>query len=642
MAMGLSVTYNGYLIRPGNSDPTYNDYEAWIVKGASVIDTVKSYTWTSCVAEAKKRIDLLPVYTPGLAKPKPTQSSKPVVPAKPVQEQVADAMKALADEIAAHNARWSTPIEVEAQVSTPIRHEKYVPIIKKLSQAEVANAPYLNLNEAIYEAEYKPQGWHLLIIGPTATWRQEWKEWEAIRDIVQNALDESEQYTYGNDDSGLWIADKGRGISISDFLLGPAKLKPDYARGKFGEGMKVSALVLTRLGYRVHVRTSDKDLWICYYEQEVGGGNTAMTLAALWKESTAYTGTIFNIIGYNGNSYSKYFAVNIPKSTILQRSPSSLDSPIPRFNTIYKATAEFPATLYCRDIYLQKITSKYSYNLWGFELSPDRHGPKSESDVDQDVGRTWACVTDQSMIEDLISMTTGHQESGRISPYETTHVNLSSWYLGRPAYPDGSPAYSEIMAKNKDVWIRAFKNVCGQNTVVQTNSKFSAMVEHLGYNSVSVGYNMDALKDLLPTDESVVSRALKDLRTTKVIPDEQLTPAEAVDLLLARAICRKVIYGNQPSIYAAIIPVTPNTPGQTVGYYDPTLNEIYISVSILDTGVQTVDTTIHELAHVDSGGAGDLTQAHAAAMTKIASRVFRSVSLGSFDKYLKDQDFKWE
>jgi hypothetical protein len=250
MATVLSFNYRGYTIRPGNSDPTYNDYEAWIVKGASVIDTVKSYTWTSCVEQAKAKIDQMPIYTPGLSKtPSKQLIAQPPrarwIPAG--EETQAEHDEATKRAEAEHKARWDTPIEVEAQVSTPIRHERYVPIAKKLSQAEIVNAPYLNLNEAIYEGQYKPKGWHLLIIGPTATWRQEWKEWEAIRDIVQNALDESEQYTFGYDASGLWIADKGRGISISDFLLGPAKLKPDYARGKFGEGMKVSALVLTRL-----------------------------------------------------------------------------------------------------------------------------------------------------------------------------------------------------------------------------------------------------------------------------------------------------------------------------------------------------------------------------------------------------------
>ena len=81
-----------------------------------------------------------------------------------------------------------------------------------------------------YRSQWEPQGWKLIIIGPTANWRENWGSWEAIRDIVQNALDEAEAYTWGYDEEGLWIADNGRGISVSDFLLGPPKLKADYAQ----------------------------------------------------------------------------------------------------------------------------------------------------------------------------------------------------------------------------------------------------------------------------------------------------------------------------------------------------------------------------------------------------------------------------
>ncbi|GAI82864.1 unnamed protein product, partial [marine sediment metagenome] len=97
-----------------------------------------------------------------------------------------------------------------------------------------------------YRENWQPQGWRLIIIGPTSTWRQEWGEWEAIRDIVQNALDEAEAYRWGYDDQGFWISDRGKGVAIADFLLGPPKLKPDYARGKFGEGMKIATLALVR------------------------------------------------------------------------------------------------------------------------------------------------------------------------------------------------------------------------------------------------------------------------------------------------------------------------------------------------------------------------------------------------------------
>ena len=53
-------------------------------------------------------------------------------------------------------------------------------------------APLQLLTMEDYERQWKPDGWQLIIIGPTLTWRQDWGEWEAIRDIVQNALDECE------------------------------------------------------------------------------------------------------------------------------------------------------------------------------------------------------------------------------------------------------------------------------------------------------------------------------------------------------------------------------------------------------------------------------------------------------------------
>lgn len=168
-----------------------------------------------------------------------------------------------------------------------------------------------------YQQNWQPQGWQLIIIGPTSTWRQDWGEWEAIRDIVQNALDECEYYTWGYDDEGLYIRDVGKGIAVADFLLGPPKLKPDYARGKFGEGMKIAALALLRLGYSIRVETKSRVLWIIFLEQKVNGH--AETLAALWKPNGRRSGTNFHIIGYRGTAFEDRFAVNLPKSPSLPR-----------------------------------------------------------------------------------------------------------------------------------------------------------------------------------------------------------------------------------------------------------------------------------------------------------------------------------
>ena len=57
---------------------------------------------------------------------------------------------------------------------------------------EVGIRPPVVLTPGEYERDWKPHGWRLIIIGPTSTWRQDWGEWEAIRDAVRVAVDAAE------------------------------------------------------------------------------------------------------------------------------------------------------------------------------------------------------------------------------------------------------------------------------------------------------------------------------------------------------------------------------------------------------------------------------------------------------------------
>jgi hypothetical protein len=237
----------------------------------------------------------------------------------------------------------------------------------------VTAAPPAVLSRDEFEHAWKPQGWELVIIGPTSTWRQEWGEWEAIRDIVQNALDEAESYQWGYDDKGLWIADLGKGVAVADFLLGPPKPKPDHARGKFGEGMKIAALALLRRGYSVHVRTAGRDIWVFFLKQRVDG--VADTLAAMWRPNGRARGTEFHIIGYFGPAFEDRFTVNLPRRALLARGPSPLAEPVQRFNQLLSPAYTATPRIYARDIFMRDINSPYSYNLWGFAMAPDRHGP---------------------------------------------------------------------------------------------------------------------------------------------------------------------------------------------------------------------------------------------------------------------------
>jgi len=492
----------------------------------------------------------------------------------------------------------------------------------------ITSAPPRTLTMEEYRRDWQPYGWEIITIGPTATWRSEWGEWEAIRDIVQNALDETDVYQYGFDTEGLWISDKGKGVAVSDFLLGPAKLKPDYARGKFGEGMKIAALALVRMGYNVHIETVGRELWITFLEQKVNG--RVETLAALWRTDGIKTGTRFHIMGYHGDAFEKNFAVNLPRSAILAEGPSPLAEPVVRFNQLLDPAYTNGSKIYARDIYMKDIESPYSYNLWGFDMAPDRHGPKSEADMYVDMGRLWCCVTNIRLMGSLLRMV--HIPTEVVSD-EGYDINMNYYAMGR----DGVTGkhYTEYVQEAAPAWEKAWKQNYGEDAVIRTSDRWDNMVKHLGYtpHSVSLGVR-ETLSLAITTDKNIIDVSVERLRDAETIPDDRLSPTNFAHLMLARAIAKRAHRGAPVrGTYAALIPPASDMV-RTAGMYGRGTQEIFIDLSQLDKGHTTVDTVIHELAHHTSG-AEDLTEAHSSHMSRLASYIVDLTHAGEFDELME-------
>jgi len=493
-------------------------------------------------------------------------------------------------------------------------------------------APPKALGMEEYRSRWQPEGWELITIGPTSTWRQDWGEWEAIRDIVQNALDEAEAYRWGYDEKGLWIADRGKGVAVADFLLGPPKLKPDWARGRFGEGMKIAALALVRMGYAVRVETVGREIWVVFLEQKVNG--TAETLAALWRPNGVRVGTRFHIIGYSGPAFEDRFAVNLPRAAVLAEGPSPLAEPVRRFNHLLSPAYTVNPRIYARDIYMRDIKSLYSYDLWGFEMAPDRHAAKNEPDMWADMGRLWCCVTRVDLIRDFLRMV---HFPPVVETDETHNINMDKWSMGRE--PKTGKTYAEFVKENAPVWKEAWKIEFGEDAVIRTNERWDNMVKHLGYTPHSVAWMVrDTLSEAITTDKDIIEASAERLREAEVVPENRLSPRQLTHLRLARAIVKEVtpqITGREVrAVHAAIIPPASDRV-RTAGLYSRTTEEIYIDLSQLERGSPTVDTVVHELAHHTSG-AEDLEERHSAHMTLIAGHVVQLTHLGKFDDLMKE------
>jgi hypothetical protein len=505
----------------------------------------------------------------------------------------------------------------------------------------MVNRP-ITITSEQYEREWRPYGWRLIIIGPTATWREEWGMWEAIRDIVQNCLDETEQYSYGYDADGLWIADKGRGVAVADFLLGPPKLKPEWARGKFGEGMKIASLALLRQGYPVRVETVKRELWMVFIEQEVNG--RVKSLAALWKPNGTRAGTRFHILGYRDSAYERNFAVNLPRSLILAEVPSPITKPKQRYNQLIRA--EGPAVsvgggggvIYCRDIYLQDITSPFSYNLWGFELAPDRHGPMNEADMWIDMGRVWAGITKVPLLAEFLGMVTDPPITYSRRTAETLHINMS--FMGRD--PTKNKFYTEVMEDNARLWQEAWNRIVGKDTVLRQDERLDSMVAHLGYRAVSVQWGVkETLGMVIKTDKELVKDMAARLSEAEIIPDRQLIPQQLTHLNLARAIAAD--FPSTGLVSAAIIPPASDMVGRTAGIYEFETAAIKVHAEMLHKAGDTVGVMVHELGHhiaymrtSNREAAGDLTPEHGRAMEYVSGQIFHELSQGKYDEYLKN------
>ncbi|MEA3442096.1 MAG: hypothetical protein U9R04_01195, partial [Chloroflexota bacterium] len=265
----------------------------------------------------------------------------------------------------------------------------------------------------------------------------------------------------------------------------------------------------------------------------------------------------------------------------------------------------------------------------GFEMAPDRFGPKTEARLWEDMGRLWCCVNDENLLEDLIKMVV----EPPITPTDESHnIRINMWIGGDPV--SGKP-YIRFIKENAMTWRKAWSNVLGKNAVIRTDDSYDTMVTHLGYKSVGVQWEArEGLAEAITVDKDLIKASQERLSKVEIIPDTRLAPRQLANLGLARAITAEVSrYDGVAGVYAAIIPPASDRV-RTAGMYAKETKTVYISANQLSGARTTVDTLVHELAHHQSQ-AEDLTEAHSAAMTSVAASVVQATAKGKFDEILK-------
>jgi len=185
-------------------------------------------------------------------------------------------------------------------------------------------------------------------------YRENWGAWEAIREIVQNALDSGSQVRMSFTNGVLRVKDKGEGFALRNLLIGESTKDGVSSIGKFGEGMKFAFLVLLRLGCEVKVRTNGLELKP--HLKETFGVDT---LSVDYKEKKkSIQGTVVEITGLKDDYRHRFLSLDMDK------------------NLEDRVLLDKPGELYIKGIYVKQIPAVAGYNL-----NMERENPVS-GDVD--------------------------------------------------------------------------------------------------------------------------------------------------------------------------------------------------------------------------------------------------------------------
>ncbi len=203
----------------------------------------------------------------------------------------------------------------------------------------------------------------------------------ALRELIQNALDESEEKTgkpfvdVKITKEGVWVIDNGSGINAKAFLVG-ASTKDCWMRGYYGEGLKLAVGYFVLKGYEVYLfseglvfkpftfppTAEDPQIMVLLGESNYSGKGTAILVKGLKVDEKL----INQIVSYRNPDLKGKIIDTVP----LYDEECGVEKPY----VIY----DHPNLLYIKNLLVGKLSqvakrpSFFTYDVWWFRLDVSR------------------------------------------------------------------------------------------------------------------------------------------------------------------------------------------------------------------------------------------------------------------------------
>lgn len=244
----------------------------------------------------------------------------------------------------------------------------------------------------------------------TSDYAAQWGVQDALREIIQNGIDQESQIennpldiTYDGKDI-LTVSNKNSILLKETLLLGySTKQDDDSTIGKFGEGYKIALLVLTRLNKKVTIfNYGKKEIWTSrFVKSKRYNGQKVLTITVdtepIWK-TVPNNNLTFKIEGINNSEYQELISRALLLQTAYKR--NLIDDEKGQILLDEK----FKGRIYVNGLYINTIDSlMYGYNIKPKYINIGRDRDLvSDYDIQQVTSSIWRKQTDNHRLYKML------------------------------------------------------------------------------------------------------------------------------------------------------------------------------------------------------------------------------------------------
>lgn len=380
-----------------------------------------------------------------------------------------------------------------------------------------------------------------------------WSTWEVARELYANAKDAApDEMVVKTDVPDILTITTPTAPDISELLIigHGSKTQTDNNIGQFGEGFKLAALAATRSGGRLIARMAGYRITFALRDHL---GTRALFADVQNIADDTFTGLLVQLEMMHADKILNGRVIAGAESAILKKDIGD------------------PCQIFCKGIWISELDEQdtlFSYNLNNVQLNRDRNHVDPWS-VRHSIGQLIADKLTPELATTLVKNATSWESKRCLDAAEFSFSNDAKAMLGE-----------------------AFTRQHG-TALLRTDARAASMAHEFGYETILVG---DGLRNLLQEVVATDARMMAGKFEFDAIPFNPAWPPILDELRTLSDLC---------GVRDFEINIFEDTAGAVVGKAQGKtmwLNERLMSP---DSRLERVRTFMHELGHIQSGGAHD-------------------------------------